>query len=191
MAGLYPIFLRVRKRRVLVVGGGHMATVRVKQLLAAGARVTVVSPRFSRALQALARSAYVEVVNRKFAPSDVSRDYFVVIGATNHRPTQAAIAQEAEKAGILYNVVDSPEHSNFYTPAVVERGKLKIAIASDGLSPVLSGRLRRILDDALPQDAGDWTALLGELRKRLKTIFPDDMNKRKALINEFIERITR
>jgi len=71
---------------------------------------------------------------------------------------------EAKKARVLYNVVDAPRHYTYFTPAVVERGALQIASCSGGQSPVLSGRLRRILDDALPQSASDWTALFGKLR---------------------------
>jgi len=187
---LYPIFLRLRHHRALIVGGGRMAAVRAKQLLAAGAAVTVISPRLCAELERVAASASIRVLKRKFKHGDISRDYLLVIGATSHPPTQRALAHEARRAGVLYNVVDAPRHSNYYTPAVVERGALKIAICSGGHSPVLSGRLRRLLDDALPQSAGDWTALLGKLRARLKQAFPASMDRRRDLINQFIEQAT-
>ena len=187
---LYPIFLKLRNRRALVVGGGPMAAIRAKQLLSAGASVTVIAPRLCTAMQRLTGSPSIRVLNRRYKPGDVSRGYFIVVGATNDTPTQAALAQEAKKAGTLYNVVDAPRHCNYFTPAVVERGPLQVAICSGGQSPVLSGRLRRILDAALPQSTGDWTALLGALRDRLKKAIPSNMERRRVLINQFIEQVT-
>jgi len=187
---LYPIFLRLRHRRALIVGGGRMAVVRARQLLAAGAAVTVISPRLCVELERFAASAPIRVLRRKFKRGDISRDYLIVVGATSHPPTQQALANDARQAGVLCNVVDAPRHCTYFTPAVVERGALQIAICSGGQSPVLSGRLRRILDDALPQSASDWTALFGKLRARLKKAFPDSMDRRRELINQFIEQAT-
>ncbi len=170
-----------------------MATVRVRQLLAAGANVTVISPRFCEELRSLARSQRrrIELVRRELRRTDVTREFVIVVGATNDPVTQLVLADEAEKAGLLYNVVDAPDRCNYFTPAVVERGGLQIAICSSGQSPVLSGRMRQLLDQALPKETGEWVALLGELRERLKRAFPRDLKRRKELINEFIERVTQ
>jgi siroheme synthase-like protein len=191
MSELFPIFLKLRGRSALVVGGGAMAALRVKQLLKAGARVTVVSPAFAPEIEAAAGNGAATLVRREFRKADVSKDLFLVVGATDDPNVQESVAVEAKRLELLYNVVDNPKYCNYYTPAVVERGDLCIAIGSEGQSPVLAGRLRRILEDALPQDAGQWTDLLGELRERLKAIFPADMAKRKELINEFIEKVAR
>jgi siroheme synthase-like protein len=188
MSELFPIFLKLRGLSTLVVGGGAMAAVRVKQLLKAGARVTVISPEICPEIEDAAKAGSVTLVRRQFERGDLSQGYFIVVGATDNPEAQKAVAAEAVSFGILYNIVDNPQYCNYYTPATVERGELCIAIGSEGQSPVLAGRLRKILDEALPSDAGEWTALLGDLRERLKAIFPDDMEKRKALINEFIER---
>ena len=181
MNELYPIFVRLRNRRTLVVGGGGMATVRVKQLLAAGAAVTVIAPEVSDEIERLASEGSLQLIKRKFERSDVDQSFFVVIGATNNGSVQQALAEEAESRGLLYNVVDRPEHCNFYTPAVVERGDLKIAICTQGQSPVFSGRLRQELEEALPASAGEFTALLGELREKLKLKIPWSENRRQAV----------
>lgn len=167
-----------------------MATLRVSQLRKCGARVTIVSPLVTPALARLARTGKVKWLQREFAPADVSRDYFLVIGATDHAATQAALAKAAERAGILYNVVDAPEYCNFITPAVVERGDLKIAISTQGQSPALAGRLRKELDEALPRSTAKWTRAFGRVRKKLKRLFPGDLKTQKKKLNELIESLS-
>ncbi len=191
MSELFPIFLKLRGLAALVVGGGSMAAVRVKQLLKAGARVTVIAPEICPEIENAAADGSVSLVRRQFESGDLSKGYFLVVGATDNREVQKTVAAEAASLGVLYNIVDNPQYCNYFTPATVERGGLCIAIGSEGQSPVLAGRLRKILEETLPPDAGEWTALLGELREKLKAVFPDDMEKRKALINEFIERSTK
>lgn len=188
---LFPIFVRLKNRRTLVVGGGPMAALRVNQLLKAGARVTLISPEVQPELAALVKSAPLQIIPRAFVPADVSRDYFVVIGATDDATVQNAIAEEAERCGILCNVVDNPRRSNFYTPAVVERGDLKIAISTNGKSPLLAGRLRQWLEEALPAEMGALTDTLGHLRKKLKLAMPGDLKKQKELLNEFLEGVLK
>jgi precorrin-2 dehydrogenase len=186
LKGLFPVFVRLQGRRVLLVGGGGMATLRARQFVKAGARLTVISPRISAQLRKLAEVGALAWVKRQFVPSDVSRKYFMIVGATDDPHAQAALAKAAESKGLLYNVVDAPAHCNFITPAVVERGDLKIAICTQGQSPALSGLLRREFDSALPRSAADWVSVLGKLRKSLKRIFPQDMKRQKALLDYFV-----
>ena len=186
LKGLVPVFVRLRGQRVLLVGGGTMATLRARQYLKAGARLTVVSPEVSPQLRRLARTRALTWVRRDFASRDVSRKYFMVVGATDDARVQAAISKAAESKGLLYNVVDAPAHCNFITPAVVERGDLKIAICTLGRSPALSGLLRKEIDSALPRSAADWMKVLGRLRKGLKRIFPGDLKRQKALLEYFL-----
>jgi siroheme synthase-like protein len=185
---LFPVFLRLNRRRALVVGGGTMASLRSRQLLAAGARVTVISPLVSPAIRNLAADGSIELHERAFVPGDVTADFFIVIGATEEPEVQAALAKEAERRGLLYNVVDDVAHCNFFSPAVVERGDLKIAISTNGRSPVLARRLREELEAALPVTVGSWVKQLGVLRQRLKFEIPVDMGTRKQIIEEVIER---
>jgi precorrin-2 dehydrogenase/sirohydrochlorin ferrochelatase len=186
LKGLQPIFVRLRGKRVLLVGGGTMSTLRAKQFLKAGARLTVVSPEVSPQLRRLAATHALKWAKRNFVSRDVNRRYFMVVGATDDLRVQAAISKAAESKGLLYNVVDAPAHCNFITPAVVERGDLKIAICTLGRSPALSGLLRKEIDDALPRSAADWMKVLGKLRKGLKKIFPGDLKRQKALLEYFL-----
>ncbi len=191
MNDLYPVFFKLRGYRTLVVGGGEIAVLRVKQLLAAGARVTVIALTPNPSLVRLAEAGSIELHARHFVASDVTRDYFLVIGATDDPAAQRLLADEAERQGLPHNVVDAPDRCNFFTPAVVERGELKIAISTSGNSPVLARRLREHLEAALPAAAGAWVEELGSLRARLKFELPADLETRKRIIEEVIERTVR
>lgn len=188
MSDLFPVFLRLQNRRALVVGGSTMAALRTRQLLAAGAVVTVIAPAVNAFLDELAEAGRIEIIERNFERDDVNRRYFIVIGATNEPTVQAALADEAERLGLLYNVVDDIEHSNFYTPALVERGDLKIAISTNGLSPVLARQMRQELEAAIPPVTSEWIKQLGQLRQNLKFEIPVDFETRKRIIEEVIEK---
>jgi siroheme synthase-like protein len=186
---LFPIFLRLENCRALVVGGGSMAALRVRQLLETGAVVTVVAPRATPGIADLAKGGQITLLRRNFLKKDLQPGYFIVIGATDDPATQAVLAREAKRLGLLYNVVDHAEHSNFITPAVVTRGSLRIAICTQGRSPVLAGRLRRCLEQVLPQDAAGWTEALGRLREGLKSALPAQYENRKQIIDTLIDRV--
>lgn len=191
MNDLFPIFLKLKGRRALVVGAGAVAALRVTQLIRAGAKVTIVSPKIDAEIEGLARAGSVDLIRRGFERTDLSNRYFIVIGATNNPAVQQAVSEEAERRGILCNVVDDPEHCNFYMPAVVERGDLKIAISTSGQSPLLAGRLRQYLEEAIPEDAADLVQTAGLLRSRLKLEIPGDLARQKKLIGDFVEKVLK
>src|SRR5215472_12761655 len=122
---MFPIFLKLNGRNALVVGGGKMAAVRAKQLIRAGARVTVVSPEAGNEIENLSEAKSVVLVRRGFKRTDLGRRCFIVIAATNDPKIQRAVFEGAERLGILCNVVDRPGRCNFYMPAIVHRGDLK------------------------------------------------------------------
>ncbi len=189
--GFYPVFLQLKGRRALVVGGGRMALTRTRQLLSAGAIVTVVAPEICEPLRALAGREAVKLTRRRFRRSDVKRKCFVVLAATNDPGAQEAVAEEAQRAGVLYSIVSNRQRGNFLTPAVVKRGSVTIAISTGGASPMLSGRLRRALEEALPGNLAEWTSLLADLRIQLKRALPDDLQGQRELIAQFIESVTQ
>ena len=188
MMGLFPIFLKLSGRRTLVVGGGKMAALRVKQLIEAGASVSVITPKADEEIERLGKAKLIVLVRRRFERRDLTRRYFVVIAATDDSEVQQAVAEEAERRGILCNVVDKPGSCNFYMPAIVERGELKIAISTSGRSPALAGKMREYLEQAIPENAADLTQIVGLLRSRLKSEIPGDLATQKELVREFVER---
>jgi precorrin-2 dehydrogenase len=191
MAELFPIFLKLKGRNALVVGGGKMAAWRVKQLISAGARVTVISPKAGTEIESLAKAESIALVRRGFRRTDLSRRCFIVIAATNHPKVQQAVFEEAERRGVLCNVVDKPARCSFYMPAIVHRGDLKIAISTSGRSPALAGKLRQYFEEAVPENAADLTEIVGRLRSKLRLEIPGDLATQKKLVDEFVERVLR
>lgn len=191
MNALFPVFLKLSGREALVVGGGEMATVRVGQLLRANATVTVIAPEVSEAIEAWAEEGSVKLLRHEFRPIDLTSRFYVVIAATSDPSVQAAVAQAAERHGALLNVVDNPELSGFYTPAVVQRGDLVIAIGTGGQSPFLAGKIRAWLEEAIPNNAEDLTQALGLLRSRLKFEIPHDLDEQKRLLSDFLEEVLK
>jgi siroheme synthase-like protein len=191
MTELFPIFLKLGGRSALVVGGGKMAALRVQQLIRAGASVTVIAPKVGAEIEGLAKAGSMVLVRRGFERTDINRSYFVVIAATNDSKVQRAVSEEAERRGILCNVVDKPEFCNFYTPAIVDRGELKIAISTSGRSPSLAGKMREYLEEAIPENAADLTRTVGLLRSRLKLEIPGDLAAQKKLVGEFVEKVLK
>lgn len=191
MNDLFPIFVKLKGRRVLVVGGGKMAALRAKQLLRAGAAVTVVTPEANPEMESLAAAGAVELLRREFARGDLAKPCWMAIAATDDAEVQQAVSEEAERCGIFCNIVDHAGLSGFFTPAVVERGDLKIAISTSGRCPALAGKFRRLLEEAVPENAADLTAALGFLRTRLKLEIPSDLARQKRLVADFIKIVLK
>ncbi len=147
---LLPLFLKLAGRDVLVVGGGAMAAVRVRQLAEAGARVTVVAPEVRE--DAAARAAVV--LRRPFRPDDLGGAWLAVAAATPEVNREVAAAAQARR--ILVNAVDDPDTATAYTAGVLRRGDATLAISTGGRAPALTGLLREALDAVLPRDLGAW-----------------------------------
>jgi siroheme synthase-like protein len=162
---LFPAFLKLENRPVLVVGGGVIATSKVPSLLNAGARITLVAPKLSCELAELVRNRQITWLPKSFEPADLN-GIFLVIAATNIRDLNASVFAEAEKRNILCNAVDQIDHCHFYYGSVVPRGELQIAISTNGKSPVFAQCLRRELQEQFgPEYAAllDWLGAAGEV----------------------------
>jgi precorrin-2 dehydrogenase/sirohydrochlorin ferrochelatase len=165
--GYIPIFLDVRGRRCVVVGGGEVAARKVESLLAAGARVTVVSPNLTApALAAAVEREMVEHIARAYRRGDIA-GCALAYAATDDRDLHRALADEARELGIPLNVVDVPELCSFIAPAVVKRGALQIAISTGGAAPAFAARLRRELEKQFGIEYAIALAVLGAARRRL------------------------
>jgi precorrin-2 dehydrogenase/sirohydrochlorin ferrochelatase len=140
----YPVFLDLRDRPVVVAGAGKVALRKVRGLLEAGARITVVAPECLPDFDALP----VRIVRRGFRVSDL-RNAVLVFAATDDRRVNHRIHRAAQARGILANIADSAEECDFVVPARVQRGDVHIAISTGGKSPRVSAALRRTLDEVL------------------------------------------
>ena len=152
MNDLFPIFLKLDGRRVLVVGAGPMGASKAASLAAAGADVSVVAPDVCEAMQQLP----VAIARRPFRESDLEGAWLVVAAAPpdiNRSVTEAASAR-----CLFVNAVDDPAHATAYAGGVVKRGPVTVAISTSGQAPALAGLLREAFDHWLPADLDGWVA---------------------------------
>ena len=150
MTPLLPLFVKLAGRRAVVVGGGAMAAVRVRQLVEAGAVVKVVAPEVREEIEPLA----AELHRRPFREDDLDGAWYAVAAATADVNRDVAAAAEVRR--ILLNAVDDPSQATAYAAATVRRGAVVVAISSGGLAPALSGLLRQGLEELLPEDLEAW-----------------------------------
>lgn len=141
---LYPIFLNLKDREVLVVGAGTVGLRKVRGLLEAGARVTVVAPMSAPEFDKMP----VRLVRRRFRDSDLAA-VSLVFAATNNRAVNRRIGSLARQKGIFANVADSATECDFLVPARISKGKIQIAISTGGTSPRLAAELRKKLEQIL------------------------------------------
>ena len=172
MTAFYPAFLDLRGRRVVVVGGGAVAEQKVGGLLAAGARVTVVSPETTSGLADLAARGSVELRRRPYRAGDLS-GVWLAIAATDDRAANATVWAEAEQQGVLLNAVDDLDHCNFIAPAIHREGDITVAVSTAGKSPALAVRLRDRIGRLIGRAEARLCELLGELRPELAERVPD------------------
>lgn len=162
-----PVMLDLAGRRILVVGGGRVATRKVARLLDSGASVRVVSPEVSPELEAIAaRTDRLELSLRPFDPSDLD-GIQLVFTATGVESVEQIVHDEGDRRGVWVNAADDPERCSFLMPATLERGSLQVAVSTGGESPVLAGRVRDEIDAALGPEYADAVAILGRLRREL------------------------
>jgi precorrin-2 dehydrogenase / sirohydrochlorin ferrochelatase len=163
---LFPMFLKLSGRSCLVVGAGRVAEPKIESLVRCGARVRVVAPSATPAIQEAASEGKVVWEQRAFRPSDLDR-VFLVVAATSSPELHQQIFERTRKSAILCNAVDEPSRCDFYYGAVVRRGPLQIAISTAGNSPSLAQRLRQELEQQFDPAYADWVAEIGKARGAL------------------------
>ena len=183
---LLPIFVKLARRRCLLVGAGEVALQKIPSLLAAEAHLRVIAPRVRPEIVALADDGRIELIQREFRSSDID-ETFLVIAATDSPSVNAAVYQTAVERNVLCNSVDDPPHCDFYFGSVVSRGNLQVAISTAGESPALAQRLRQEIDAQLPADLGPWLQSVGELRREVLAALPAG-EERKLLLHQLAHR---
>ena len=159
-----PIFLHIKGKHCLVVGGGEVAKRKAAVLLEAGATVRVVAPQIE---SGLAGQQNIEAITAHFAPHHLD-DVALVIAATNDRGVNLKISELARARNIPVNVVDDPELCSFIMPAILDRSPLMVAFSSGGASPVLTRMLRGKLEAIIPHNYGRLAAFAKQFRERVK-----------------------
>ncbi|QOJ24334.1 MAG: uroporphyrinogen-III C-methyltransferase [Gammaproteobacteria bacterium] len=172
-----PVFLDIKNKMCLVVGGGEVATRKVQLLLQAGAQVSVVSPELNFELNEYRMLGKIQHLATNFQ-ADQLRNPALVIAATDDRDTNRQVSAAAQQRQIPVNVVDNPDLCTFIMPSIVDRSPLLIAISSGGQSPVLARLLRAQLETMIPAAYGRLAAIAGKFRERVKQHFTHPEKRR-------------
>jgi uroporphyrin-III C-methyltransferase/precorrin-2 dehydrogenase/sirohydrochlorin ferrochelatase len=162
---LFPVFVKLEGRQVLLVGAGPVGESKVAGLLASGAAVTVVAPRATASITKWAAEGKLQWLAREFQADDL--DGMALVIAAVPAEVAGKIYDAARARGILCNSVDDPEHCDFYYGAIVNRGDLQIAISTNGQSPALAQRLRQELEHQFGHEYAEWIAHLGDVRQEM------------------------
>ncbi|HEY5101798.1 MAG TPA: siroheme synthase CysG [Steroidobacteraceae bacterium] len=162
-----PIFIAIKDRPAVVVGGGQVAHRKVEWLLAAQARVTVVAPRLDAELLRLVDGARLQHIAACFAAPQL-HEAALVIAATDSADVNAAVAAAARVLRVPVNVVDSPELSSFIFPAIIDRSPVIVAVGSGGRAPLLVRSVRAQIEALLPAKLGALARFMGERRAAVK-----------------------
>lgn len=184
---LYPIFLKLNKLDLLIVGGGNVGLEKVSFILknSPDAKITMIATYFLEEVKTLVGDFNVKLIERAFEESDLEGRDIVICATDNYELHQRIVALNEDKK-TLTNVADTPELCDFYLSSIVSRGDLKIAISTNGKSPTLGKRIRQYLEDALPDNTQSIIDGLKEFRDTLKGDFE---SKVKAL-NEVTKKLS-
>jgi siroheme synthase-like protein len=163
----YPVFLNIEGKRCVVIGGGKVALRKVKMLLDCGAKVSVISPKPHPKIVRLSKERAIHLIQRDYEPRDLKKAA-IAIACTDVKEVNRKVADEAKKAGVLVNVTDDPEPSDFIIPSFFRRGNLTVAVSTSGKSPALARKIRMKLEKSFGEEYSSLLSLIGEVRSTLK-----------------------
>ncbi len=178
---LFPLFLKLAGRRVLVVGGGPVAAGKVASLLEAGAEIAVIAPEVEPGLADLATAGKISIARRSFEAADLGGAWLVVAAATPDVNRGVAAAAESQRLFVL--AVDNPPAASAYGAGALRRGGVTVAVSTDGRAPALAGLLREGLEAMLPDDIADWTTAAEAERARWRAAGVPMPERRPLLLN--------
>jgi uroporphyrin-III C-methyltransferase/precorrin-2 dehydrogenase/sirohydrochlorin ferrochelatase len=174
----FPVFLDLKNRRCLLVGGGDVATRKGRMLAKAGAVLRVVAPEISSELRDLVAQQHGDLLQREYQTGDIN-DCVLAVAATDIHDLNEKISADAKQKNIPVNVVDTPALCTYITPAIIDRSPLMIAISSGGEAPVLARLVRAKLETLIPASYGKLAQIASQWRDRIKIRFDDGDSRRK------------
>ncbi len=190
---LYPLFLKLQGKKVLVVGGGMIALQKLVGLLNTDAQITLIAPVIIDEVRAC-RGEFPDIKNIKFLERDYQygdeKDFSLVIAATNIPELNNSIANRCRDQGILVNSVDEPEYCDFYVPSIVAAGDIKIAISTNGKAPSVAQKIRLELEKIAGQRYLPLVATVNSFREKVHAKFCGEthVSRRSKLVRWFTER---
>jgi len=165
---VYPLTVRIRNKRVVVIGGGRVASYKIAPLLKEGANIVVVSRDLDKSLMKLVESKKIRWFQKDYEKSDLE-DAFLVVAATSDAILNEHIAQDAS-LNQLVNVITNPESGNVHFPATMHRGKLNVAVSTGGASPKLAKKIRDDIAMKYDETYEDYLDFLYEVRMKVKQL---------------------
>jgi precorrin-2 dehydrogenase len=181
----FPVYLDLKGKRVVVIGGGEIAERKVTALAETGALITVISPDATSHLALLAHNKSIELHRRPYCPGDC-KDAVLILSATDDSETSKMVWEEANRLGVLVNTADQPDLCDFIMPAVVRRSDLTVAISTGGASPALAATLKRKIENIIGPEYERLLSLLARVRPEIRRRVEDEQD-RKALHYRVLE----
>ncbi|GAA4279744.1 hypothetical protein GCM10022260_01650 [Gaetbulibacter aestuarii] len=179
---LYPVFLKVKNLKVLIVGGGYVAEEKLRFLLKSSpdADVTMVSPMFRPDTMVLAKTGNVTLIDDVYEKNYLQGKH-VVVATTDIPEVNIQVWKDCRAEAKLVNVADNPPYCDFYMGGIVTKGNVKIAISTNGKSPTTAKRLRQFFEEVIPENIDDLVKNLNEYRKTIQ----GDFEEKVSTLNEF------
>ncbi|MED0990503.1 NAD(P)-binding protein [Bacillus nitratireducens] len=183
---MYPLTVRVDKKRVVVIGGGKVAGFKIVPLLKQGADIIVISTELDANLVKLVEEKQIRWYQRKYEKSDID-DAFLVVAATSDSVLNEQIAEDAS-ANQLVNVITNPESGNVHFPAAIHRGLLNVAVSTGGASPKLAKKIRDDIANKYDENYESYLDFLYEVRIKVKELQVEKRQKN-ILLQEVLKSI--
>jgi len=174
----FPVFVELKNQSCLIIGGGEIAARKIGLLIKANANITVITKTVSHQITEINQHYPLTIIEKHFDASDVTRQFRLVISATNDHPTNQQVADAANAQGILVNVVDSPDLCSFIFPAIIDRSPIIAAVSSGGAAPVLARLLRAKIETVIPPYYGRLAQLAERFRDKVKAQFSEGNQRR-------------
>lgn len=174
----FPVFVELKNQSCLIIGGGEIAARKIGLLIKANANITVITKTVSHQITEITQHYPLTIIEKQFDASDVTRQFRLVISATNDNTTNQQVADAANAQGILVNVVDSPDLCSFIFPAIIDRSPIIAAVSSGGAAPVLARLLRAKIETVIPPYYGRLAQLAERFRDKVKAQFSEGNQRR-------------
>jgi siroheme synthase-like protein len=187
---LFPIFLKLEKLQLLIVGGGYVGMEKLEAVISnsPATTITVVATEISNAIKEVAaKYPNINLIEKPYHISDLANND-IVIAAINDPVISKQVVADAKSKKILVNAADKPDLCDFYLSSVVKKGNLKIAISTNGKSPTVAKRLKEIFNNLLPEEIDEVLNNVEAIRNSLKGDFTDKVNQLNELTKGLIEK---
>ncbi len=160
----FPVSINLSGKKILIVGGGHIAFRKLKTLMDFTNNVNIISPSITEETKKMVTSHSLNYIKREYQTQDLT-DHDIVVVAANDLTLQQEISEECQKRNILCNCVDSAELSSFIFPSIVKKGDLTVATSTSGTSPKFAKQFKEFLRELLPDNVEEYLKKEGEKRK--------------------------